>query len=349
MSLSGQQRKKLQDALIDAFPTKSSLEQMLSYELNMNLDEIAGGKNLQEIVFNLIKKIEAEESIENLVCAAHKTNPGNSKLQAISQTLVNELSSINHIQQKGEDNRSRFQIAQGLITNIKFILSLITIFVLIGIGIYLYKNYHYQKNQYELVKLNSLKKNQITIGNLIVGEKGNYYRIEITAYNPLKRDISVNYLKISREYNIFIRCLPPLDNSPHYIISDTVYISKFNQYENRLTLPIFPQNGVLSGAKYLAKGNETNSCGSSSFELSFDTSFLLKASSYTIVLIDIPKELKVSHAKYRSSGKTIDIKTLKTIMTPEYSDEFASSLKINLFMTTDTKQEIAFTKNFLEQ
>lgn len=42
MGLSERQRKELQSALVDAFPTKSSLEQMLWYELDKNLEAIAG-------------------------------------------------------------------------------------------------------------------------------------------------------------------------------------------------------------------------------------------------------------------------------------------------------------------
>ncbi len=38
MELSGQQWKQLRDALIDAFPNKSSIEQMLWFELEKNLD-----------------------------------------------------------------------------------------------------------------------------------------------------------------------------------------------------------------------------------------------------------------------------------------------------------------------
>ncbi|MDJ0719498.1 MAG: effector-associated domain EAD1-containing protein [Prochloraceae cyanobacterium] len=345
MSLSGQQRKKLQEALINAFPTKSLLEQMLSYELNKNLDEIAGGKDLQEIVFNLITKTEAEGWIEDLVYAARKTNPGNSKLQVINKTLANELSFRNYIQQGGKPNKNRFQIAWRVPANIGngFTFSIVTICALIGIGIgiYLYKSY-----QYESIRLNSLKENKITIGNLIVAEKDKHYRIEITAYNPLKRDISVNYLKINRIYGRYVACAP--HDYPHYIISDTVHISKLNQYKNRLILPIFPQNGSLSGAKYFAKGNETNVCHDSSLELGFDTSFLLKASSYTIFLIDIPKKLKVSQAKSVIPGEIKDTKTLQSTMTPEYLDRDVSFFKINLSMTTDTKQEISFTKNFID-
>ena len=39
MRLSGEQREKLHDALIDAFRDKSSLEQMLSFQLNKNLED----------------------------------------------------------------------------------------------------------------------------------------------------------------------------------------------------------------------------------------------------------------------------------------------------------------------
>jgi hypothetical protein len=60
MKLSGQQRKGLREALIDAFPTKSLLQQLLSFELEKNLDAIAGGNNLQEIVFNLITAAETQ-------------------------------------------------------------------------------------------------------------------------------------------------------------------------------------------------------------------------------------------------------------------------------------------------
>ncbi len=87
MNLSGQNRKQLRNALVDAFPTKSSLEQMLSYELNKSLDEVAGGNNVREIAFNLIRTAEAEEWIEDLMSSARKSNPGNLKLQAIVREL----------------------------------------------------------------------------------------------------------------------------------------------------------------------------------------------------------------------------------------------------------------------
>ncbi|MEC4816352.1 MAG: effector-associated domain EAD1-containing protein [Scytonema sp. PMC 1069.18] len=84
MRLSGQQRQELQNALVDAFPNKSSLEQMLSFGLDKNLDAIAGDGNLQKIIFNLITTAESEGWIEDLIFAARRSNPGNTSLQAIA-------------------------------------------------------------------------------------------------------------------------------------------------------------------------------------------------------------------------------------------------------------------------
>src|SRR5579883_2962685 len=86
MSLSGQQRKEMLEALVSAFPTESSLEQMLSFELDKNLNAIAGDGNLQGIIFRTIQTAEAQGWIEDLIRAAYGTNPGNPKLQAIAPT-----------------------------------------------------------------------------------------------------------------------------------------------------------------------------------------------------------------------------------------------------------------------
>lgn len=88
MSLSSQQRKKLQEALIDAFPMKSSLEQMLSFELDKNLDRIVGEGSLETVVFNLIKVADSQGWIEDLILAARKFNDGNRSLKAIAQEIL---------------------------------------------------------------------------------------------------------------------------------------------------------------------------------------------------------------------------------------------------------------------
>ncbi|BAZ22628.1 hypothetical protein NIES4073_35150 [Kalymmatonema gypsitolerans NIES-4073] len=88
MRLSSQERKKLQEALIDAFPTLADLEQMLSFGLEKNLRAIAGEGSLQNIVFNLIQAADSQGWVEDLIRAACDFNPGNQLLQAIAETLL---------------------------------------------------------------------------------------------------------------------------------------------------------------------------------------------------------------------------------------------------------------------
>ena len=88
MHISGQERRKLRDALIDAFPNKSALEQMLSFQLNKKLDQIALGDDLNTVVFKLIKQSEAHNWIQELIYAARNSNSGNSSLRVIAGKLL---------------------------------------------------------------------------------------------------------------------------------------------------------------------------------------------------------------------------------------------------------------------
>ncbi len=93
MRLSGEQFEKLSTALIDAFPDKSSLEQMLWYKLNKNLNELAGGGNLRDVVFELIKVSNSQGWIEDLVRKAYESNSGNPKLKDIVKELLQNYTS----------------------------------------------------------------------------------------------------------------------------------------------------------------------------------------------------------------------------------------------------------------
>ncbi|KYC43484.1 hypothetical protein WA1_10485 [Scytonema hofmannii PCC 7110] len=85
--LTSQQRKKLQDALIGAFPERSLLEQLLDYELDKKLNLITQDSNLQTVVYQLIQRAQSEGWLIDLVRAARQKNPGNSQLRAIAQEL----------------------------------------------------------------------------------------------------------------------------------------------------------------------------------------------------------------------------------------------------------------------
>jgi Effector-associated domain 1/CHAT domain len=87
MKLSSLQRKKLQSALLSAFSRKSSLEQMLSHELEEILHQIPLEGRLNDIVFELIKETERCNLTEKLVRAAREENPGDEELKAVEEEL----------------------------------------------------------------------------------------------------------------------------------------------------------------------------------------------------------------------------------------------------------------------
>ena len=77
--------KELQDALVDAFPNRSSLKMMLRRELNWKLDEIAAEDNLATTTFELLTFAESMGAINALIKAARATNPDNQRLRALRE------------------------------------------------------------------------------------------------------------------------------------------------------------------------------------------------------------------------------------------------------------------------
>ncbi|GJD22770.1 hypothetical protein RIVM261_077260 [Rivularia sp. IAM M-261] len=79
-----ERRRRLCEALVTGFPSKSDLEQMLWLRLDKNLNFIAREqKNLKTIVFTLIREAEGQGWVNDLLEAAYKENPRNESIQAI--------------------------------------------------------------------------------------------------------------------------------------------------------------------------------------------------------------------------------------------------------------------------
>ncbi len=87
MRLKGFERERLSEAIISAYPSKTKLKMMVSYQLDKNLDAIAGGDDLTEIVFSLIEWAESRGKLENLIEAAGKENPGNPDLREFKEHI----------------------------------------------------------------------------------------------------------------------------------------------------------------------------------------------------------------------------------------------------------------------
>ena len=95
MSLTGQQLRALRNALVDAF-NPASFEQMLRFELNKKVENIAGSGPLNSVAFKVIDAAEMEGWTLDLVRAARITNPGNASLHQIADML--SLSSTRELQ-----------------------------------------------------------------------------------------------------------------------------------------------------------------------------------------------------------------------------------------------------------
>ena len=93
MKLTGKQIKQLHDAMLGAF-TQGELSMMVATELDENLDAIAGGNNLSEIVFNLIRWAERRGRTQELVQGAVNANPQDEALLAVQRTLYGDAPAI---------------------------------------------------------------------------------------------------------------------------------------------------------------------------------------------------------------------------------------------------------------
>ena len=85
--LNGQQESFLEQALIDAFPTKDELRRMLQYRLSRNLEAIAMGDSLSIIAFKLIQAAKAQGWLHTLIARAREENPTNPTLVSFCQQI----------------------------------------------------------------------------------------------------------------------------------------------------------------------------------------------------------------------------------------------------------------------
>ena len=82
MTLTGPQAKQIQDVLLAAFDT-AELAQMVQFQLGEILEQIAGGTDLTEIVFNLVQWADRNGRVLDLIDGALAANPDNPQLQEL--------------------------------------------------------------------------------------------------------------------------------------------------------------------------------------------------------------------------------------------------------------------------
>ena len=80
---------ELDDALTHAFPNRNSLERMVAFGLNQQLNAIAGSGNLRDTVFQLMTWAKAQGKVDDLVIAAYTSNKTNPFLKKFVETYYN--------------------------------------------------------------------------------------------------------------------------------------------------------------------------------------------------------------------------------------------------------------------
>jgi V8-like Glu-specific endopeptidase len=84
MEIDGKFRKEIRVALLDAFPTKGSLEIFVDEFLDVRLQNITLGENMEEVAFDLVVWCCARGRLSDLILGAAEEVPGNRKIQQLA-------------------------------------------------------------------------------------------------------------------------------------------------------------------------------------------------------------------------------------------------------------------------
>jgi V8-like Glu-specific endopeptidase len=101
MKLTGTQYKQFTEALLDAFPSQQRLTELVQYQFGKNLNVIAMGADLKEIVFKLIQAAESEGWTDKLITGARESNPYNPILFAFAQEFNLAISMPSELSARG--------------------------------------------------------------------------------------------------------------------------------------------------------------------------------------------------------------------------------------------------------
>lgn len=102
-------------AILEAFPSEHSLEMMLRFEMNEQLNTIAGGRNLSEMVFSLVTWAETHNQVEHLLKGALKQNRSNEMLK---ESFIDFILNQNNNSSNVTNPVSNVESFQGKLSNV---------------------------------------------------------------------------------------------------------------------------------------------------------------------------------------------------------------------------------------
>lgn len=90
MGLRDPERQRLADALLEAYPSRAALAQMVKYQFSADLEAIAGYGSPRETVFKLVIWAEKVGRIAELIRASQQWNPQSSAMKEFVGSLSRE-------------------------------------------------------------------------------------------------------------------------------------------------------------------------------------------------------------------------------------------------------------------
>ncbi|NET86382.1 MAG: hypothetical protein F6J94_32340, partial [Moorea sp. SIO1F2] len=96
--------KKIKEALCSAFTSKSELASMLENQFRINLEDVARGEDLNEIVDNLVLDFDGQKRLGKLIDKALNEKPDNDELKKLYYEKIKISSSLLTILFPLEDN-----------------------------------------------------------------------------------------------------------------------------------------------------------------------------------------------------------------------------------------------------
>lgn len=90
MAFSGTELGRLHAALLQAFPNRSSLAELLRFGLNVRLNEISGNGDLRSTLLDVLEWTEARDRTSELIREARRLNATSPELEAVAAELFQE-------------------------------------------------------------------------------------------------------------------------------------------------------------------------------------------------------------------------------------------------------------------
>ncbi|AOY82652.1 MULTISPECIES: effector-associated domain EAD1-containing protein [Moorena] len=112
--------EKIQLALLSAFPEPQGFKQMLRFQLNENLPEIATGGNFSEIVNKTINHFDSNNSLELLINSALKQNCANPELNAIKKKFKITTSLLDLLYPLKKNNKPKQEVYRDYFQKVNF-------------------------------------------------------------------------------------------------------------------------------------------------------------------------------------------------------------------------------------